>query len=574
MRNKALAAIFTSIADLMEILGEDRFRINSYRKAARAIENTTESIVTLTEQGRLQEIAGIGKSIAAKIEEFLKTGKVELHEQLMGKLPPSLPALLNVAGLGPKTVAKLWRQANVTSREELLEAMETQPERLTTVEGIGPKKIRQLWMSLQFLAGAGERIRLGEADILASSLVDAVAATKGARRVTVAGSIRRGKETIGDIDILCQASKATAPKIIAAFASADGVKQVRAKGDTKGSVLLDGDVQVDLRVVEKESFGAALAYFTGSKEHNIHLRELAIKKGLKLNEYGLFDGDKQVAGPDEQGVYEALALAFVPPELREDRGEIAAAMSGELPKLVESGNIRGDMHMHTTASDGENSIVEMIEACRSRGYKYMAICDHSKSQVQANGLDEKRLAKHAAAIRAAGAKYDDIIVLAGVEVDIFKDGSLDLEANSLGELDFVVASPHSALKMSGPEATERLICAIQSGRVHCIGHPTGRLINSRPAMEIDIEKLAVAAAKHNVALEINSHYMRLDLRDIHVRAAIAAGAKIIINTDAHSTADLDLMHYGVTTARRGWAEAKDIINTFTPQKFNKWLAAR
>ena len=367
----------------------------------------------------------------------------------------------------------------------------------------------------------------------------------------VAGSIRRGRETVGDIDILCEASKAGAGGIIEAFASAEGVRQVRAKGETKGSVLLEGDVQADLRVVEKKSFGAALAYFTGSKEHNIHLRELAIKKGLKLNEYGLFAGPKQIAGADEHGVYEALGLALVPPELREDRGELAAAMAGELPKLIELGDIRGDMHMHTTASDGENSIVEMIDACRARGYKFMAICDHSKSQIQANGLDEKRLALHAAATRKAAAKYDDILVLAGIEVDIFKDGSLDLEADVLAGLDFVTASPHSALKMSGSEATERLIRAIESPHVHSIGHPTGRLINSRPGMEIDIEKLAAAAARNNVALEINAHYMRLDLCDIHVRAAIAAGAKIIINTDAHSPADLDLMHYGVTTARRG-----------------------
>ena len=349
------------------------------------------------------------------------------------------------------------------------------------------------------------------------------------------------------------------------------MSRVLAAGATKGSVVLEGDVQADLRVVAKKSFGAALCYFTGSKAHNIRVREVAVRKGLRLNEYGLFEGDKQVAGADEESIYSALGLAFVPPEVREDRGEVEAAIAGKVPQLVSIADIRGDLHMHTRASDGKGSVDQMIAACRKRRYAYMGICDHSKSQVQANGLDEKRLAKHAAAIRKAAGKYDDILVLAGVEVDIFKDGTLDFSADVLAELDFVTASAHSALSQSGPEATRRTIKAIEHPYVHCIGHPSGRLINSRPGMEIDIEEIAAAAAANDVALEINAHPMRLDLRDTHVRAAVDAGAKIIINTDAHSIGDLDLMACGVTTARRGWARARNIVNTWTRQKLLRWL---
>jgi DNA polymerase (family 10) len=336
-------------------------------------------------------------------------------------------------------------------------------------------------------------------------------------------------------------------------------------------VVLEGDVQADLRVVEGESFGAALMYFTGSKDHNVRLRERAIKKGLKLNEYGLFKGERLLAGADEKEIYAALGLQYIPPELREDRGEIALATEGKLPRLIELKDIRGDFHMHTTASDGENTIEEMIQACRSRGYVYMAICDHSKGQAQAGGLDEERLAKHVSAIRAAGRKHKDILVLAGSEVDIFKDGSLDYADEVLAGLDFAIASPHSALSMKRQEATARLIKAMEKGLVHCIGHPSGRLINSRPGMELDIATLAAAAAAHNVALEVNADYRRLDLRDIHVRAAIEAGAKLMICTDAHSTATLDMMGYGVATARRGWATAGDVVNTYSPAELKKWL---
>ena len=572
MKNQEIASIFSEIADLMEIIGEDRFRINSYRKAARAVSELSEPIEEIAAAGGLEKIPGIGKSTAAKIYQYVDTGKIETHQELLSKIPPKLPGLLTIGGLGPKTVAKLWKQAEITSVDDLKKALKGDPKCLTRIEGLGPTKIRQLWESLLFLESVGGRIRLGEANILAAELVDQISTFDGVERIEPAGSLRRGQETIGDIDILCEAKKTQAAKIIEKFTQLEDVQRVLAKGTTKGSVVLKSSVQADLRVVEAKSFGSALAYFTGSKAHNVRLREIAIKKGLKLNEYGLFKGSKQIAGADEQGVYKALGLPWMVPELREDRGEIEAASEGKLPRLISLKDIHADLHMHTDASDGLNTIAEMVAACRAKGYTCMAICDHSKSQIQANGLDEKRLAQHVKAIRKEASKFKDISILTGIEVDIFKDGSLDFASDVLEQLDFVTASPHSALSMGRDEATKRLIKAIEHPHVNCIGHPSGRLINARPGMELDIDSIAAAAAANDVALEINAHYMRLDLRDVHVRAAISAGAKIMINTDAHSIEDLELMSYGVMTAKRGWASCKDVINTWSVDKIKKWLA--
>lgn len=574
MKNREIADIFGRIGDLLELLEEDRFRINSYRRVARIVEDLAEPIEGIAADGRLLSIRGVGKGSAAKISQYLAEGRIDLHEELLARVPAGLLGMLDVPGLGPKTVAKLWKQADVKSIDELRAALAADPGApgLERIEGFGAKKVAGLLESLEFMAATAGRVTLGEAEQAAAPLLELLAACRTAKRVTVAGSMRRGRETVGDVDILCQATKAAAPRIVKFFTAAVGVERVLAAGDTKGSVLLAGQIQADLRVVPRKSFGAALAYFTGSKAHNVRMRELAVKAGLKLNEYGLFKGDRAVAGETEEGIYEALGLAFVPPELREDRGEIGAAVAGRLPKLLEHADIRGDMHMHTSASDGANTIEEMIRACRDRGYRYMTIADHSKSQIQANGLDEKRLAEHAEAIRRIAGKFKDILVLVGVEVDIFKDGRLDFEADVLAELDFVTASAHSALSLGRREATRRLIRAIEHPHVRCIGHPTGRLINARPGMEIDIEAVAAAAAANDVALEVNAHWQRLDLRDTHVRAAIEAGAKLIINSDAHSCSQLDVMRYGVVTARRGWATRGDVINTYTPARLKKWLA--
>ena len=572
MKNRDIADIFARIADLMEILGVDRFRINSYRKVARILGDLSEDLAQVAAEDRLEALAGVGKGSAAKIRQYFSDGTIDVHEELLAQVPEGLPDLLSVGGLGPKTIAKLWKQAGVTSVDELRAAVTDDPGKLESIEGLGAKKVAHLAESLRFMAASAGRVLLSEAEAAAAPLLDLVAACKGAKRVTTAGSLRRRRDTIGDVDILCEAAKTAAGKIIETFTAAEGVQRVLAAGETKGSVLLAGGIQADLRVVEAGAYGAALAYFTGSKAHNVRLRERAIKMGLKLNEYGLYKGARCVAGKTEEGIYEALELAFVPPELREDRGEVEAAAAGELPKLIKPSDIRGDLHMHTTASDGANSIEEMIRACRDRGYKYLAITDHSKSQVQARGLDEKRLASHVAAIRKAAAAFPDMLVLTGIEVDVFKDGTLDFEADVLAELDFVTASPHSALAQDRAGATKRLIRAIEHPHVRCLGHASGRLINLRPGMEIDIENIAAAAAANDVALEINAHPMRLDLRDTHVRAAIKAGAKLAINTDAHSVEQLDMMRYGVSTARRGWATADDVINTYTPARLKKWLA--
>ncbi len=582
MEKQQIAAIFAEMGDIMEILGADRFRVNSYRKSARVLSETTEDISALAEAGKLQTLPGVGKGTAAKIQEILKTGRLAQHEDLRGKVPAGLLELLRVQGLGPKTVAKLWRQASVTSLDELRTALSESPDRLEALEGMGAKKVSQIKESLAFAESVKGRFRLDEAERVAEALRQAVGGCKGVVRAEVAGSFRRGSETVGDIDLLCQADEKYGERIIAAFTSAEGVTKVLARGKTKGSVIVDGRVQADLRVVPKRSFGAALQYFTGSKAHNIALREIAVRRKLRLNEYGLFresGGEKgeQIAGGDEKGIYEALGLEWIPPELREDRGEVEAAAGGRLPRLVALEDIRGDLHMHTTASDGANTVEEMIEACRAMGYQYMAITDHSKSQIQAHGLDADRLAEHVAAIRAAAGKYKDITVLAGIEVDVLKTGRLDFPDEVLAELDFVTASPHSALSQGGADATRRLIKAIENPYVHVIGHPSGRLINQRAGMDIDVVKLAEAAAANNTALEINAHPWRLDLRDVHVRAAVEAGAKLLICTDAHSAGpggDLSLMRFGVATARRGWASKADVINTYTPAALSKWLKKR
>ena len=575
MEAEGIAAVFAEMADIMEIVGADRFRINSFRRVARVLAETTEDVAALARAGRLQELPGVGKGTAARIDEIIRTGKLAQHEQLRGQVPEGLLGMLQIQGLGPKTVGKLWKQGGVRSVDELRAALASDPQRLDAIEGLGPKKLAQLTEAIAFAESASARFRLDEAEAVADALRQTVAGCKGAGRTAPAGSLRRWRETVGDVDLLCEADEEHAEAIVAAFTSAESVTKVLAKGKTKGSAVVDGRIQADLRVVPAGSFGAALQYFTGSKAHNVALREIAVRRKLKLNEYGLFDeAGQQVAGRDERGIYEALGLEWIAPELREDRVEVAAAGEGGLPKLIELADIRGDLHMHTTASDGHNSIEEMIQACRKRGYEYMAITDHSKSQIQANGLDERRLAEHVAAIRAADRKHKDITVLAGIEVDVLKTGRLDFADDVLAELDFVTASPHSALAMKGADATARLIRAIENPHVHVIGHPTGRLLNRRAGMEIDIVKLAQAAAANDTALEINAHPWRLDLRDTHVRAAIEAGAKLLICTDAHDAApdgNLSLMRFGVATARRGWATAADVINTCPAAKLKKWL---
>lgn len=574
MKNQEIATIFDSIASMMELLGENNFRINSYRNAARALQELTEDVERM-DQKQIKEIPGIGDSTALKILEYCQTGKMTRYEELRAKLPPELPQLLRLPGLGPKTIAKLWKQADITSLAELRTCLEGDRQRLMNIAGLGEKKIEQMTQSLAFVETSGGRVLLGDADRIARGLIESISACPGACRVVAAGSLRRGRETVGDIDLLCEAPQEFAPAIIEQFTRSPLVKRVLAKGDTKGSALLAQDVQADIRVVPTESFGAALAYFTGSKAHNVTLRERAVKRKLKLNEYGLFQGDQPIAGHDEQGVYQALGLPYIEPQLREDRGEIEAAQKGTLPELVNLDDIRGDFQMHTNQSDGVNTLQEMVQACRKLGYHAMAITDHSVSEHQANGLTVERLLEQIKAIRKAARQYDDILLLAGCEVDILKDGRLDYDDEVLAQLDFVLAAPHAALTLTGQAATDRIIKAIENPFVHCIAHPTGRIVNGRAGMEFDMDAVAKAAAAHDVALEINADFHRLDLRDTHVRVAIERGCKIMINTDAHGLADLgQMMPYGVITARRGWATRDAVINTWPRERIAQWLRAK
>jgi DNA polymerase (family 10) len=573
LRNGEIAALFESIADLLDILGESPFRSRSYRRAARVLSGLSEPVEEAAAAGRLEDLPGIGAALSGKVREYLATGGLSKHRELLSKVPPGLPGLLAVPGLGPKRAAMLWREAGVASVEDLRKLIETDVKRLGRIEGFGPTTIRNLWQGLNFMAKTRGRISLGQADQLALRLLEAVRRA-GGTDPAAAGSLRRGRETVGRIRIVSSSPPAGSSAVVEAFAACDGVARVLSRGPAAASVELQGEVRSELSVPEPESYGAALAGATGSKAHFLRLASLARERGLRLEEGGLYRGEDRLPAEAEETVYAALGLPFIEPELREDRGEIEAAREGRLPRLIKLSDIQGDLHMHTDGSDGRNSPGEMIAACRERGYRYLAVCDHSKRQVQAGGLDERRLMAHAGAVRAAAARFPAMRVLMGVEVDILKDGSLDLDEGCLADLDFAVASCHSSLGMGREESTRRLLKAMDSPYVRCIGHPTGRMIHSREGLDIDVSAVARAAAQRGVALEINSHWMRLDLRDSHARTAIGLGAKICINTDAHSTQDLDLMRFGVATARRAWASAEDVVNAWPLERLEAWLRRR
>ena len=572
MTNAELVRIFDRIADLLEITGEDRFRINSYRRVARTLGDATEDVADLAAQGRLGDLPGVGKSTAAKIEEYLTTGQMTMLTELEAKLPPGLPDLLRIPGMGPKTVALVHAEIGVGSMDDLKAAIAD--GRLAGLRGMGQKSVEKLAAGIDFLERSSGRTRLGAALPAAEALLEQVQRMDGVGAASLAGSIRRGQETIGDADLLCAGTDGQA--IIDRFVHFPQVKRVLAAGETKGSVIIGapdgGELQVDLRVVRPDSFGAALQYFTGSKEHNVRLRELAAKKKLRLNEYGLFDGERRIAGEREEDIYAALGLACPPPELREDRGEFDAALAQR--ELITLADIRGDLHVHTTASDGRNTIEEMARAAQQRGYKYLAICDHSKSSGIANGLSTARLLAHIEAIHTASRKMKGFEILAGTECDILSDGALDYPDDVLAQCDFVVASIHVAMGRGKATPTERTLAAIANRWVTVIGHPTGRLLGERDAMELDIGRIAAAAAANNTALELSASWKRLDLKDLHLRQALEVGAKLFINTDAHSTEGFDQMRYGILTARRGGVTAADVVNTYPPAAFKKWMAQK
>ena len=570
MENKAIADFFTEIADILEIQGENPFRIRSYRNAARTIEDMSQSLEALVRAGEnLEEIPGIGKSINEKIREILSTGKCQSLEELRSHVPQGLTELLKLEGLGPKKVKVLYDELNVDSVDRLEKA--AQAGRLRNLPGMGLKTEEKILKSIEhYRAGMG-RFKLSVGFQYAEALLRHLKGVPGVRRLDPAGSFRRRRETIGDLDILAICGKGC--KVMDRFAGYGDVAEVLARGETKSSVRLKCGLQVDLRVLEEESYGAALHYFTGSKAHNVAIRERAKEKGLKVSEYGVFRAkdEKRLSGAEEADVFKAVGLPLIPPELREDRGEIQAAEKGILPRLVEPSDIRGDLQMHTTASDGKNSILEMARKGKEMGYAYIAITDHSKAVRVAGGLDEKQLAKHLKEIEKANGQISGIRILKGVEVDILPDGSLDLKDDILKECEVVLASVHSRFNMEEEEMTRRVIKAIKNPNVNILAHPTGRLILEREPFKINLQEVIRAAIDQGVAVEINAYPDRLDLKDADARMARDMGARLAINTDAHSDGQLELMKFGVFTARRGWIEARDVINTLPLEKLLKVL---
>ncbi|MBA7567519.1 DNA polymerase/3'-5' exonuclease PolX [subsurface metagenome] len=559
------------MADIMEILGEDRFRINTYRKVGRIIGDMPIGVETMLATEELAKIPGIGKSSVAKIEEFVKTGQVTVHQQLLTKIPSQLLELLTIPGMGPKGVKAVYEKLNVTNIAELKKVIKSGS--LAKLPGFGDKKADGIARGIEFLEKSTGRIRLDQALEAADIVTEFLRELSDIGEIQPAGSLRRRAETIGDVDILVAAKKGK--KIIDAFTTAGFVKEVLAAGPTKGSAIIQTEttpVHVDVRVVPQESFGAAAQYFTGSKQHNVRLREIAVKAKLKLNEYGLFKANKMIAGPVEEEIYQKLGLDYIEPVLREDRGEIEAAKIHSLPKSIELEDIKGDLHVHTNASDGDCDISEIALAAKKMGYKYICITDHSRSSAIANGLSAKRLGQQIKQIRKLNELLKGITIMAGTEVDILADCSLDFDKKLLADLDFVIAAIHSGLPGSREKVTSRTLKAMDSPYVHCIAHPTGRLIGQREPMDIDISAVVKHAAQTHTALEVNANPWRLDLKDTHCRMAIEAQVMLVIGTDAHSIGGLGLMGYGVATAARGWAAKADVLNTFTASKIKSWAA--
>jgi len=582
--NAQIADAFNETAKLMELAGANAFRVRAYQKAARAFESLSKDAADLDRQALL-DLDGVGHKMVEKVEEIAASGTFEDLEELRDKTPAGLVEILRIPGLGPKSVRAIWQTLGVESLDDLKKAIDD--DSISTVPRMGAKTIENIARAIDFAQHSEDRTRLGLAAPLAQLIRERLADVKGVKKLESAGSLRRGKETVGDLDILAVCDDPAA--LSRAFCQMKGVDEVLAHGETKSSVRMsipnprggaDARLQIDLRVVPEDAWGAALMYFTGSKEHNVKLRERARKKGLTLNEYGLFPDDDEKEPPQKRGVkpkaskteadiYNALDLPYIPPEIREDHGELALK---DAPRLVEVADIVSELHAHTTASDGSLSIEELASEAKSRGFHTIAVTDHSKSQQVASGLSEERLREHIKAIRAA--KVAGISILAGSEVDIMTDGALDYDDDLLAELDVVVASPHWSLQQKPDKATKRLLKAIEHPLVHIIGHPTGRLINKRSGLEPVMDEIIAAAIEHDVALEINCHWMRLDLRDTHVRAAVDAGALIAIDCDVHSTPDFDNLAFGVATARRGWLTPENVVNTWSKKKLHEWLKAK
>ncbi|OPX18413.1 DNA polymerase III [candidate division WOR-3 bacterium 4484_100] len=561
-KNKELARIFDRIADALEFKGANVFKVVAYRKAARVLDELVEDIEEIHKAGKLQELSGIGAGIAKKIDEYLRTGKMKKYEEATKGIPVSLLDMLDIQNLGPKTLALVNRKLKVKNLSDLKRVIEDGS--LAKLPQMGEKKVENIKKGIELYERAQARLSIALAQKIASEVVDYLKRSAKIEEISPAGSLRRWKETIGDIDIL--ATGRDGAKIIKTFTKFPGTERILAAGDTKGSIIVEGGIQVDLRIVPRKSYGSALQYFTGSKAHNVHLRNIAKQKGMKLSEYGLFKGRRFRAGKKEEDIYKALGLDYIPPELREDRGEIEQAQMHKLPKLVEAKDIKGDLHIHSKYSDSNATIEQLARTAEGLGYEYILISDHSRSARYAHGLELKRLYKQWEEIERLNRKFIRIKILKGIEVDILKDGRLDFPDKVLKELDLVIASIHQGFTKS---VTERLCSAMDNPYVDIIGHPTGRLISSREGYQVDIHRVIEYAAKTKTWLELNAYWDRLDLNDINLRTARELGVKISIGTDAHSIEGLSWMKFGIATARRGWLEPEDVVNTYSVDRLLK-----
>ncbi|WP_437899886.1 DNA polymerase/3'-5' exonuclease PolX [Sorangium sp. So ce124] len=571
MENVDIARVFEEVADLLEIQDESPFRVRAYRTAARTLAALGEPVAGLVERaGALTALPGIGKDLAGKIVELLETGELPLLKQLAAKTPESLVEMMRIPSLGPKRARLLYERLGVETVDELEQAARS--GRLLEVRGFGEKLAATILDGCVKRRATAGRVRLADAEAQVAPLLKHLRAARGALAVEVAGSLRRRKETVGDVDILVSASQGE--PVASRLMAYPDIKQVLAHGATKCSVVLRSGLQIDLRVVPPESYGAALHYFTGSKAHNIAVRTLGVNRGLKINEYGIFRDDRRIAGRAEADVFRAVGLPWIPPELREDAGEIEAARERRLPELVEVGAIRGDLHVHTTYTDGRDELEVMVRACKARGYDYVAITDHTQAVRVARGLDARGLREQARAVDRLRRTIGGIAILHGAEVDILEDGSLDLDDAALAALDYVVASVHSKLTMPEPAMTRRVLRALESPFVTALGHPTGRLLGKREPYALDVARIARAARELGVLLEINAQPERLDLCDVHVRLAREAGAKLVVATDAHAVGELDFMRHGIDQARRGWCAGADIANTAPRAEFLELIGRR
>jgi DNA polymerase (family 10) len=574
MDNKAIANVLYETADLLEIDGQDSFRIRSYRNAAQAIENHSQQIKSLMDDPKqVLAIPGIGKSMLRNLEELFKNGKLSVQAELLAKYRPTMLQLLKIQGLGPKTIRLIWDAFQVCDIDGVDKL--AREGKIRELPRMGEKHEAKLIKAIEDFRRISGRFQIDAAETEAGKLIEYIQKFPGIEKITPAGSLRRGRESVGDLDILVTgkacATEEGRQKAIAHVAKYPPLMDVIASGDNKISFHVRSGMQVDVRLLPPESFGAAMQYFTGSKLHNVALRQRALKMGYTLNEYSLatLEGEKPVAGKTEEEIYAKLKLDYIPPEMRENLGEIDLAEKHALPELITQADIRGDVHMHTVETDGKNTIEEMAEAARERGYEYMAITDHSKNLAFANGLDDKRAVEHIARIREAGKKMSGITIFAGIEVDILADGDLDLSDDVLAQMDIVIASVHSVFNQEPAKMTDRLLKAIANPNTSILGHPTGRIQGRRDAYQYDMHAILTAAAKHKVAMELNAYPDRLDLNDVHLRQAKQQGVKIVINTDSHHTSHMEKIRYGILQARRAWLTKGDVLNTLPGLEFAK-----